>query len=128
MNKLLKLLLFFICLTLNVHGQTYNKTTNEEQTAKDILKSALTDTIQYNHINSKYVILKDTAQAIKFAEQILFKIYGKKLIKNEKPYSVYYIDNYWIMWGYLPENVEGGSFLIIIASQGGKIIRITHGQ
>ena len=96
--------------------------------AEQELTSALTNKSQHNFIDNKRIIIKDSLTAINIAEPILFSIYGKENIIKERPYEIYLIDNYWIIKGTLPEDWDGGTFLIIIDSRNCKIIRITHGK
>lgn len=129
MGKYIKILIFFFGLTLTAYGQTYSdKDTLGEKRAREILIKALTDTTQHNAINSKYIILKDETKAIKFAEQILFDIYGKKEITNEKPYKIFNIDNYWVIYGTLRKGWKGGTFLIIIDAHDCRVVQVTHGK
>jgi hypothetical protein len=77
---------------------------------------------------SKAVPLKDTISAIRAAEKILFKTYGKATIENQKPYRIQLIDNYWIIWGTFPADSLGGTFLIILDSRNSMILKMTHGK
>ena len=96
--------------------------------AEKELQSALTDKSQHNVINAKTVIIKDSVTAINVAEPILFSIYGKDNITKQRPYEIYFIDNYWLIGGTLPKESKGGTFLIIIDSRDCRIIKITHGK
>lgn len=95
--------------------------------AQQELKAALNDN-PHNVIDNKTIVIKDSLTAIAVAEPILFGIYGKDKITKQKPYGVYFIDNYWIISGTLPTGYVGGTFLIIIDSKDSKIIRVTHGK
>jgi hypothetical protein len=75
-----------------------------------------------------FAMLDSEEKAIKFAETILFDMYGKKEIKNERPYEIYNISNYWVISGTPPKGGDGGTFLIILNARDGKVIRITHGK
>ncbi|WP_313099749.1 NTF2 fold immunity protein [Epilithonimonas sp.] len=96
--------------------------------AQQELKSSLVDKKQHNLIDYKSIIIKDSATAINIAEPILFSIYGKNNITEQRPYETYLIDNYWIIKGTLPKYYMGGTFLIIINAFDSKIIKITHGK
>jgi NTF2 fold immunity protein len=96
--------------------------------AQNELKVALTDKPQHNVIDYKTIIINDSATAIEISEPILFGIYGKNNIIEQKPYEIYHIDNYWIISGTLPKGYKGGTFLIIIDSRDSKVIKITHGK
>lgn len=89
---------------------------------------ALSKEPQHNVVDYKTVIIKDTISAVKIAETILFDIYGKQNIEKQKPYEIYFLDQYWIISGTLPENYKGGTFLIIIDSRNSKILKITYGK
>ena len=96
------------------------------ENAKQELESAL-------HNSSEPQILVDTVilsekAAIKYAETVLFEIYGQENIEKQKPYEVYKIDGYWIIGGTLPKGMRGGTFLIILNSKNGEIIKLTHGK
>jgi hypothetical protein len=96
------------------------------ENAKHELKSAL------NNSSEKQIlvdtIVKSQKTAIKYAETILFESYGQKNIERQKPYEVYKIDGYWIIGGTLPKGMLGGTFLIIINSKNGQVIKLTHGK
>ena len=94
--------------------------------AKQELNKALTDTTQKQILVD--TLIKDKKTAIAVSEAILFKIYGKDNITSQQPYEVNLIDGYWILNGTLPENMLGGTFLIIIKATNGQVIRLTHGQ
>lgn len=119
----------FLMLTLTACGQQQNaRTILGKSYAENELKSALSDKIQHNVIDTKKVIIKDSVTAISVAELILFSIYGKDNITRQQPYETYFIDNYWIISGTLPKNYVGGTFLIIMDASNGRIVKITHGK
>lgn len=94
--------------------------------AKQELESAL------NNMSEKQIlvdtVIKTQETAIKYAETVLFEIYRQKNIEKQKPYEVYLIDGYWIIGGTLPKGMLGGTFLIIVNSKNGQIIKLTHGK
>ena len=119
------LILTFFSTTLISYSQTERSKLGIEY-AKQELENAL-------NISSEKQILVDTVvksqeSAIKYAETILFEIYGQKNIEKQKPYEVYKINGYWIIGGTLPKGMLGGTFLIIVNSQNGQIIKLTHGK
>lgn len=121
--------LTLLTFTLNACGQKKNdRTLLGKSYAEQELKSALTGKSQHNVIDNKTSIIKDSLTAINVAEPILFSIYGKDNITKQRPYEIYFIDNYWVIGGTLPKEYLGGTFLIIIDSRDCKIIRITHGK
>ncbi len=122
-------ILTLLTFTLTACGQTKgDRTILGKSYAEQELKSALTDKSQHNVIDNKTAIIKDSLTAINIAEPILFSIYGKDNITKQRPYEIYFIDNYWVIGGTLPKEYLGGTFLIIIHSRDCKIIRITHGK
>lgn len=108
--------------------QTNNRTTSDKTNTENQLKYVLSDKNQYNLIDNKRIVIKDSLTAISVAEPILFGIYGKDNIINQKPYEIHLIDSCWILSGTLPKNMVGGTFLIIIDARNSKIIKITHGK
>ncbi|MDR7210107.1 NTF2 fold immunity protein [Flavobacterium piscis] len=94
--------------------------------AQEELKIALSKELQHNVVDYKTIIIKDSISAVKIAETILFDIYGKQNIEKQKPYETYFLDQYWIVSGTLPEGYKGGTFLIIIDARNSKILKITH--
>jgi hypothetical protein len=96
--------------------------------AEQELKSALADTSLHNVVHPGENIIKDSTTAIAVAEPILFGIYGKSNITEQRPYEVYHIDHYWVLTGTLPQGWDGGTFLIIINDRNSEVIRITHGK
>jgi hypothetical protein len=71
-------------------------------------------------------LIADPETALAVAEPILFKYYGKQQIESERPYEISRIDGYWFITGTLPEGYKGGTFIIIINSLNGQIIRLIH--
>ena len=119
----------FLTLTITACGQTNDgRTVLGKEYAEQELKSSLSDKPQHNIVDNNTVIIKDSLTAISIAEPILFSIYGKDNITKQRPYEIYFIDNYWLIMGTLPSGWKGGTFLIIIDSRDSKIIRITHGK
>ena len=108
-----------------VAGLSYGQN-SDEQHAKDAVKKALEDK---NYKPFYDTLIKDKETAIAVAESILFKIYDRKKILDEKPYKCYLIDGYWHISGTLPKKYDfGGVFEIIISSKDGKVIKIIHGK
>lgn len=112
MKNQLTLLLFVI--TSSCLSQVYDKAE---------IKSA----IKTNEILVEKVI-PNRELAVKYAELILFDIYGKDKIEGEKPYEINLIDDYWIIRGSLLEGYVGGTFEIIFNSKNGQIIKLVHGK
>jgi hypothetical protein len=111
---------FFCC------GQNFNgRTVLGEKNARQAIKKALTDKDNKQFYDT---LIKDKQTAIAVAEPILFKIYGKKNITDQKPYECYLIDGYWYICGTLSKGWLGGVFEIIISSEDGKVIKLIHGK
>jgi len=120
------LILFIVILPLFSCSQNSNGTVViGEQNAREAIKSAIADK-DYNPFYD--TLIKDKETAIAVAEPILFKIYGKKNIIDEKPYECYLIDGYWYMSGTLRKGWKGGVFEIIISSKDGRVIKLIHGK
>ncbi len=122
-------LLTLLTFAMAACGQTKNdRIILGKSFAEQELKSALTDKSRHNVIDNKTVIIKDSLMAINLVEPILFSIYGKDNITKQRPYEIYFIDNYWLITGTLPKEYVGGTFLIIVDSRDSRIIKITHGK
>ncbi len=93
---------------------------------RKIIKEALADKTGKQILVDK--VLPDAATAIAVAEPILFKIYGKNNILDERPYSVSLVDDYWLLSGSLPKGWLGGVFFIILSAKDGRVIKLTHGK
>ncbi len=94
------------------------------QVAKDELKGAL---LYKENRKLNYGNLITTPQAaIAIAEPILFGVYGKQEILDERPYEVYLIDGYWVLNGTLPVGSHGGGFLIILSAKDAQVINLIH--
>jgi hypothetical protein len=127
MKKIILILLPICCIS--AFGQSEKDSLNlKRKYAENELKIALSNEKQHNVINLKGIIIKDSLTATTIAEIILFSIYGESNIVKQKPYQIYHIGNYWILWGTLPEGVRGGTFLIIIDDKNSQVIKITHGK
>lgn len=74
------------------------------------------------------MLISDSITAVQVAEPILFKVYGKANITNEQPYETYLINHYWVIIGTLPKGWLGGTFLLVLDAQDGRIIKLTHGK
>lgn len=112
--------------SLKNSNQNFDKTFLGTDYAKQELKTAQTDTTEKQILVNKVIADKETA--INVAEEILFKIYGKDNIIMQRPYETNFIDGYWILNGTLPKEMLGGTFLIIINSKNGQVIKLTHSK
>lgn len=73
-------------------------------------------------------VIPNSTTAVEISESILFPIYGKENIIRQRPYNVNFIDGYFVINGTLPKSEIGGSFIIIMNSKDGKVIKLTHGE
>lgn len=92
------------------------------------LEQSLTERSLHNLVDGKGDLINDSTTAVTIAETVLFKTYGQKQIKDQRPYEIYKIGNYWSTSGTLPRGARGGTFLTIINAKDGQIVRITHGK
>jgi hypothetical protein len=123
--KYIILIITIYSTTLIACSQT-NRSVLGIEYAKQELESALNNTSEKQILVD--TVIKSQETAIKYAETILFEIYGQKKIEKQKPYEVFKIKGYWIIGGTLPKGMLGGTFLTIINSQNGQIIKLTHGK
>lgn len=77
--------------------------------------------------NEGFVPNEETA--IKIAEAVWLPIYGES-INNKKPFIAEYneAEEFWEVYGTLPENMIGGVPEIKIRKNDGKILHVTHGR
>ncbi len=120
-------LLSVLLITISSYAQNKRLILGKEH-AQDRLTKALANEQVDNLIDNKTLILKDSTSAVKIAETVLFDIYGKQNIIEEKPYEIYLLQKYWVISGTLPENYLGGTFLIIIDATNCKIIKVIHSK
>ena len=96
------------------------------EVAKEELERALADTTKIDILEKNELLIKEEKTAISVAEPILFEIYGKSKIEDEKPYEAYLINNYWVIRGTLNRFSLGGTFSIVIDARNSKVIEIIH--
>jgi len=95
-----------------------------ENTSKASVRKALK--------NSQRIFLKgpleNCDQVINGAELLLFKVYGRKRILNEKPYHFSSNEIWWQLYGDLPAGSLGGVFEVIISKETKEVVKIIHTQ
>jgi hypothetical protein len=121
------LLVFFFAFTINSYTQNTRIVLGEKY-AKEELDEALAKKGVYNVIGQDGLIIKNGNSAVKIAESILFDIFGKSNIEEQKPYEKYLINNYWVVLGTLSKRSKGGTFLIIIDAKNAEVLKISHGK
>ena len=85
-------------------------------------------TIPESEINYTAKPIPDSKSAVNIAEKILFEIYGKDNIKEQRPYNLVLQNGYWILNGTRQKPMIGSDFLIIMNPKNGKIIELIHGE
>jgi hypothetical protein len=73
-------------------------------------------------------LLTTQAMAIAVVEPMLFNIYGKRNISEQRPYEVYLINGFWYVAGTLPQDYLGGTFEIILDAKDSRVIYLSHGK
>jgi hypothetical protein len=124
--KLLFIVLFFLANYAFAQGNNNERLVLGEEEASAFLELAL-DGKEFNII-ANHNVAENQDIAIAIAEAVLFNIYGKQNIEKQKPYEVYLINNYWVIFGTLPMGWLGGTFKIIISEKDGRIILIGHDE
>ena len=111
------LIIGFLILT-NLQAQESEKKSDERIHAEQLLDYALKNKSERKIMESPLIPKKENA--INYAENILFELYGKEKIINEKPYQIHLIDDYWIITGTLPKDWVGGVFEVVFDSWNGN--------
>jgi hypothetical protein len=118
--------LFFCHISFSQNSFSQN---NESRKIAEIeLELAISKKTVHNDINQKNTLIKDSLSAITIAETILFNVFDKTSILDQKPYKIHHINNYWVIFGTLPKGRKGGVFLIILDDRNSEIIKLTHGK
>jgi hypothetical protein len=121
--------LFLLLIPVWSMAQEFKESTEaSQQQARLELVKAQQDSTAHNVIRPDFVVFKNKEMVISYAELILFDMYGKENIERQKPYTIDYVDNHWIVRGNLPISLKGGTFLIILEAHTGRILKISHGK
>jgi len=70
----------------------------------------------------------DEATAVRIAEAVLIPIYGEEQIKSERPFKATLKDGIWLVQGYLPRGLKGGTGIVKIAKSDARIVFLIHQQ
>tara|TARA_R110002111_G_scaffold262657_1_gene339919 strand:- start:55 stop:432 length:378 start_codon:yes stop_codon:yes gene_type:complete len=124
--KLELILVIGILFITGSQAQESERWIGDKEYAEKQLELALK--VDYDRTKMNFKLISKEENAIKYAELILFEKYGKEQIEFEKPYQVYLINDYWIIFGTLPKNYRGGVFELVFDSWNGKIMRLSHGK
>jgi hypothetical protein len=122
LKKFCTLLLAFISY-INTQGQNFD---GRSVLGEKVAKQEITEALKRSRKPFYDTLITDKETAIAMVEPLLFKIYGKEEIESERPYEIYLIDGYWYISGTLPKGYKGGTFIIIINSINGEVIRLIH--
>ena len=71
---------------------------------------------------------KDAHSVISAVEPILYEVYGKEIINEQKPYELSFIDDYWIIEGVQKELHPGGVFQLVLNCRNNTLIYLIHGE
>jgi hypothetical protein len=124
--KLGLILIIGFLMSTNLQAQESEKKSGELIRAEQLLDYALKNKSERKIMKSPLIPKKENA--INYAENILFELYGKENIINEKPYQIHLINDYWIMTGTLPKGMRGGVFELVFDSWNGKVLILEHGK
>jgi hypothetical protein len=125
MKNVIILIIGFL-FSINIQAQESEKKSNELKYAEQLLEYALKN--KFHRTDMKFKLIPKKENAIKYAEIILFELYGKEKIELEKPYQVHLIKEYWVINGTLPKGMRGGVFELVFDSRNGKILILKHGK
>ncbi|WP_310558968.1 hypothetical protein [Flavobacterium sp.] len=87
------LIVIFLAITINSFAQN-NRTHLGEKYAIEELNAVLKEKPENIIIDYNELIVKNSSTAIKIAEAILFDVFGKVNIEEQRPYEKYLIKNY----------------------------------
>lgn len=90
-------------------------------------RSAITETHTTDVAAESAQYVPDELTAIRIAESVLVRRYGRDQIESEKPLRAMLHDTIWTVTGTLPPGNEGGVAKIEINRADARIIRVTHG-
>jgi hypothetical protein len=110
--------------TNDVYNKKYRKFVGKLE--KEDLQKLLKDSTK--KLFRERILINNEKELVEIVEPILFRIYGKEKIINERPYDFYRFGDYWILTGTLPKESLGGTFNIKINRKTCKVIGISHGK
>lgn len=95
------------------------------------VKVAVVETRKYEYDNDDFNweegYVQDSETAIKIAEAVWLDIYGET-IYDEKPFDAVLENDVWTVSGTLPIFALGGTAVIKISKQDGRILEVHHGK
>lgn len=135
MKQNLLLISTFLFIAYSVCGQGYtNRNTIGKKEAILFVNESTKNTKHYLVKYSEKKLVTDSAEAVKIAETILFKVIGENEIINQRPYEVYFISDFWYIRGTTvkengpPTMLGGGQFNIIIDSYDSKVVLLSQDE
>jgi hypothetical protein len=110
-----------------IYGQ--QNTTNDSVVARLTLDRYRIKFDPNTSVNENGLQLKLQKRKIKkIARMILFEHYGWFNIMLQKPFFIYFLDDYWILQGTGKRLRRRGGFVIVINAQNGCVELLTHGK
>ena len=71
----------------------------------------------------------DKKTALRVAEAILTAVYGEQKVASERPLKISLVeDGAWLIWGTLDRRYLGGTAVIKLSKQTGRVLFLSHGQ
>ena len=120
------ILIIGFLISTNLQAQESDKKSDELIHAEQLLNYALKNKSERKIMETPLIPKKENA--INYAENILFELYGKEKIESEKPYQIHLINDYWVITGTLPKGMLGGVFELVFDSWNGKVLMLEHGK
>ncbi|MBC6698508.1 NTF2 fold immunity protein [Hymenobacter sp. BT190] len=133
MKKWLSLLFWLSSVNLSAAQEYINsRLMLGREFAGKCLQAALADSAQQKAIAKRWRLpmasLPDTTAALGAIEPLLFRVYRKKVIEQQKPYEIYRIEDYWVISGTLPYGHVGGVFIAVVDVRNSRVLELIHGQ
>lgn len=126
--KKINIVLFtiFLASCVNSNSKVFDNNTVLTDSIFKIVETPINYS-EFNNIYKEEGYVPNAEMAVSIAETILFNIYTKESIINQRPYNVYLQDNaIWCIEGVLPQNLEGGVFYIEISKDNGAVLKRLH--
>jgi hypothetical protein len=73
-------------------------------------------------------IVPDEATAVKIAEAIWLPVFGEQVVAKFRPYQAELKNGVWTVYGTLPRNSRGGTPMLAIRKEDGRVIEVWHSQ
>lgn len=125
--------LFALSCTQQQHDKpTFTQAQNLSQENARAIKAMTTRMVSepFDERLPAHNVVRDAKTAVAVAEALAFAEFGEKEIREERPYNVFLVDNYWVITGTPDERplTLGGVFEVVIQAQDGRVLRLTHGE